>query len=550
MATDSDQAAETSIEMLKFTVCGFPKPVYEKQFIIGTPMRQFERELLGQMGADVPNFRAYFHFEDELCFVQRPIRDLLALEERKDSILKRKLPCLHILRARWPDRPQLNVETAPATVQAQNDASSTGREDDGDDINSSRNNSTNLNAENESVKAVGGAGAGANSQIAAAPAANGLNVNVKFHFEASSPELSLDQTIWADQTLSFAPQTSFQDMFTHLLDKSRNVLSGDPNLCQEGQQCILFRPIITLDNKQARCLGDFYTDLSSNNLSMPVTARLTLDGGKSKSATATEILFKDWLDSYDYYYVGESLAGDSVDEGYGFDVKDTLVSWFADVKKLAVYQLPTWSVNGQRMGDCDSGVPVPRIKVRLDDRYGEILPTKEAIKSFLNDVNNKSARDALALTTPEPPVYCFNDSVVEMRNKGLTERLPKDKHIFARVRFVDFRSNEMDNEQPQWLPIPRHGMLEATEDHDVSDIEVLLNDQLRDEVGLSSAKVKELFESELENWKYMLWVLPQGSNTKKMFRYLEGNLTRFLDTQIVKEGKKIWLFMEAHLVPV
>ena len=558
MATGPDNTQDNpGIMVLTFTLCGCPDTENTVEIEKNTTTTgDCERALLQEFGAEDDNSVIRLHFGTEPCSVQRSVQDLFNIIASRGMTVPDEVFCLHFLGSTTSERSSATDEEMTEPLNQVEDSTLHADETSNDDSASAS------DANNVMMEDDNGQGPEEDEvEHFEIQANNDPLISVKLNFVSDPSRLPLDPMIWSERTLSFPSKTSFKDVFVDMLEHSRLVLGGDPALCRKGQQCIRFRPCVTHRNERARYanhdqfgkshiehLEDFFEDPSADDLSISVTAHLTLDGTWSTSDAPFKILFQAWCRDYEIYRIGDDAEGGMP---YHCDTKDTLVGWL-DKKnkkaKLGVHAVRTCLVNGRRLGDCDTGRLIGGIipaSLALDERYGGISASESMISEFLKADENAAITEALARDSPVAPVYSFNHSGPEMRGVGY-HKWPDGKNIIVNVRFVDLWTKTATDGTAEWLPFYDHGSVLYQGGNTFPDVMRSVNHQLEDVVGKKEqSRIDALFnDHNVGKWKYLLWVLPQKRNVTKMFRFQGGSLARFMSA----DGKSRQLYMEAHIV--
>lgn len=146
---------------------------------------------------------------------------------------------------------------------------------------------------------------------------------------------------------------------------------------------------------------------------------------------------------------------------------------------------------------------------------------------------------------PFLPTFCFNKFDPTEHRLGLTT-YPK-KGIDVAVRCVNHY--EADNKLKD-LSFRRDIRLVIMKEDTMDDIREFINDEINaketeDGVKIDSAR---LFERQHQDrWEWQLWVMPE--TLRKLYRFEDGSIARFLNEQKGSRPKEKMVYMEAHVVP-
>jgi hypothetical protein len=383
-------------------------------------------------------------------------------------------------------------------------------------------------------------------------------------YESISPSVKLDQNIWKDNEEPLPLYSTLHDVLTALQEETAKRLQQDTKLI-ELKKRINFSPALQLIKEVSR-----YADLDSygkshtlklrnifaaksKGLRLPITVTLEDTGKTCRSTDADELVTNGWYDESEYYRVG--TINISEDDNAGVLPRRTqwqaVLAWYKneEEKKMSgmwFSQVPSWKSTDFEIGDNDLGQSsrtMPKDTV-VDDRYGTNAKKLEVHKLLSDKENNEVAIAALRKSVPQALTQCFNDKDEDMVNYVRLENWPdKYETITARGPFVHYEENRR-KEEPL---VPQTFNIKVKEDHDLDDIYNLLDNELRRKVG-GRKKMETRFKDNKRQFQYDLWVRPQMTGVRKMFRYRKGKVMQFMTARGVNLKEDV--YMEANIVPM
>ena len=395
-------------------------------------------------------------------------------------------------------------------------------------------------------------------------AENEKPTRLKIHIQFKSRSINLDPKVWEPTENRFKLDKKLQVLLKTLRDETEERFARDDKLIRMRKN-ILFRPEMQLvpefsryanpdpfGKSHVRILGDLFLYLTQKS-KLPITVTLEDSGKVCRSKEAKEVLINDWQDESTYYRVGAFQKQEKT--AYGTTQRaaqeHVLLAWYnhgerRELNDLNSSEVPVWTANNLLIGDNDLGKHVNAIPNQLttDGRYRN-RATKSVVHKFLsNKAENQESIDALKAGIPQAPTHCFNDADEGMKYVGDPKGLEEDHTVAVSGPFVHYTE---DNEREDKSLIPETFNIKVKAGHSVDDIYGFLDDELRRAVD-GKKRMEKLFKEKARKFKYDLWVLPQKSGVRKMFRYREDKVTRFMTTKGVKDKEDV--YMQAHVVPM
>ena len=553
---DAMSANQTETLDITLRLCGLPN-THDVSFDTdqegSRKERDVETSVLSQFNVTSHDYYILFHREDEPCHVQRPFEDIfLHLRGGKSS---HQTLCLHLFR-------NLYVPKTERMGRAVGQKTATGATNDGkestDAVNPLQKNGTTENEDRiQSINET----TGQSSDAAAQTQALHVHIEVEYHF-IQDLQLGIHTTskTWAETAIEFPMTATFVDLINELRSETLDRF-GTAGFDQDDQ--VSFRVHMpTLDQRSMYVhldqngkrhihhLSDLFNNPQKDKREFKATVVLGSSALLSIPRTTDQVLTDDWALSYRYYLVGSrkqtSAVGNEASGEAKFPQQCVLVGFYNDEhndkpgRELKLLEVLTFTLNDVVMGDCDHGGIIAKFGKfdKLDERYGDIQGSKEAVHKFLQNEQNVSVKNELMNLVPTAPTYSFNQSAPDLDGLGMDEW--PQREIKVTVRFI---SIWMQDERVKWRPLSTLGHIQVTKRDTWDDIANKLDQELERQ---GSTDAKELLRLRSEGGPYDFWVLPQRSGVSKLFWHHDGNLTKFVDPEKADQR----LFMEAHVTEV
>ncbi|KAK4544499.1 hypothetical protein LTR36_004071 [Oleoguttula mirabilis] len=379
-----------------------------------------------------------------------------------------------------------------------------------------------------------------------------------FGFKDDAP---IDHDLWRPYDLRVKLSTLTESLPLLIKEAAEEIAANDTGLISillNNSHKLFLRPLLVFGDERddyadftrkvrVETLAELFPSTPALTTSVPVRVKVKLRVVDDDAPSdLSEAIVADTELGYQFSRLGSLKAarlGDLDDSEV--PIECAIVAWVEDDGTVHLNKVQTWLINGLCLGECytvnEVGYDISSYVWTFDYEDAEnVEELCTLVRAYAESGEPEAAGEVLIA-----PTYSFR--TYDPAHHGLSLSGWPKTGVRIAVKCVNMLRKHSGGSNIIF-PAPENFQLEVESVDTAESVLMLIETELNVDYHEDGRTSSRLFQTAMYGkWQLEMWVLPQIDGETTMYKYKEGSLTQFLDSERgFADGR---LYVEAHIVP-